>query len=371
MKRKLLVLFLVLGLVSTMLVGCTQEPTEPDDPTPVENPDPDPEPDPEPEPEPETPTIIMITDTGGLGDKSFNDLSHAGLQKAADEYGLNLIVLQSASEDDYAPNIQSAIEEEPILIVCVGFLMEEATVTAAAENPDVNFALVDGVGDLDFDGQQDVDNLMALMFETQEGSFLVGVIAGLATESNTIGYIGGMEFPSIIQFESGFLAGVKTANPDAEILVQYADSFGDAVKGKEIAITQYNQGADVIYHVAGGVGLGLFQAATENNFWAIGVDADQALTVPESADNILCSMLKRLDTATYTAAKAAYEGTFEGQVLTFGLAEDGVGYGDGGDNLTEELKAAADKWAEAIKAGTFVIPITREEVETFEAPVLD
>lgn len=349
MTKKLLTLLLVLVMVLTLAAcgGGT---------TPVEE---------------DSKTVIMITDTGGLGDKSFNDLSHAGLDKAAKEFGFELKVLQSASEDDYATNIQDAVAEEPILIVCVGFLMEEATTTAAAENPEINFALVDGAGDLDFDGKQDVENLMGLLFKEQEGSFLVGAIAGLTSESDKIGYIGGMEFPSIIRFESGFLAGVKSVNPEAEVFVEYADSFGDAVKGKEIAVSQFNQGADVIYHAAGGVGLGLFQAATENDFWAIGVDADQALTVPEHAAKILASMIKRVDTATYTAAKAAFEGTFEGQLMTFGLAEEGVGYGDGGENLTDELKAEADKWAQAIIDGEFVVPATRDDVEAFEVPTLD
>jgi len=312
--------------------------------------------------------VIMITDTGGLGDKSFNDLAYAGLEQAAEELGFELKILQSATEDDYAPNIQTALEDDPALVVCVGFMMEQATVDAAEENPDINFALVDGEGDMDGDGNQDVDNLLGLKFKENEGSFLVGVAAGLTTETDKIGYIGGMEFPTIIVFESGFIAGVKSVNPDADVFVEYADSFGDIAKGKEIATAQYNKEADVIYHAAGGVGLGLFQAATENDFWAIGVDADQALTSPENADNILCSMLKRVDTATYTAAKSAVEGTFEGQVQIFGLAEDGIGVGDGGENLTEELNAEIEKWKNAIIEEQFTVPATREEVDAFEVP---
>ncbi len=318
--------------------------------------------------------VTMITDTGGLGDKSFNDLAWKGLEDGEAEFGYELKLLQSTSEDDFAPNIQAALEENADLIVCVGFMMEKAITAAAAENPDVNFALVDGVGDLDFDGNQDVDNLLGLKFKEHEGSFLVGVVAGMATETDKIGYIGGMEFPSIIVFESGFLAGVKTANPDAEVFVEYADSFGDVAKGKEIATAQHKQGADVIYHVAGGVGLGLFQAATENGFWAIGVDADQALTSPENAPNILCSMLKRVDTATYTAAKNVVEGTFKGEVMIFGLSDDGIGVGDGsaeaglGQNLTDEMKAEIEKWEAAIIDGKFAPPTTREEVEVFEVP---
>lgn len=312
--------------------------------------------------------VTMITDTGGLGDKSFNDLAWAGLEKARDEFGFELKILQSATEDDYAPNIQTALEDNPDLIVCVGFMMEQATVDACKENPDVNFAIVDGVGDMDYDGAQDVDNLLGLKFKENEGSFLVGVAAGLTTETNKIGYIGGMEYPTIIVFESGFIAGVKSVNPDAEIYVEYADSFGDVAKGKEIATAQFNKGADVIYHAAGGVGIGLFQSATENDFWAIGVDADQALTSPENAENILCSMLKRVDTATYTAAKNVVEGTFVGEVQTFGLADDGIGVGDGGENLTDDLKAEIEKWKAEIIDGSFAVPTTREEVEVFTVP---
>lgn len=320
--------------------------------------------------------VTMITDTGGLGDKSFNDAAWEGLEAAQREYGFKLNNIQSSTEDDYAPNIQSALEENPDLIVCVGFLMEQATVDAAAENPDVNFAIVDGVGDMDYDGAQDVDNLFGLKFKENEGSFLVGIAAGMATETNKIGYIGGEEYPSIIVFESGFIAGVKTANPEAEVYVQYANSFTDSGKGKEIAIAQNKQGADVIYHAAGGVGLGLFQAATENNFWAIGVDKDQALTSKENAPNILCSMIKRVDTATYEAARSVVEGTFEGKVVTFGLSDDGVGVGNGdaelglGQNLTDEMIEEIEKYKTAIIEGAVVPPTTREEVEAFKAPEL-
>lgn len=352
MFKRILAVALMIVMVFA-LVGCKPEEAPPDATLPGEG-----------------MIVTMITDTGGLGDKSFNDLAWAGLEKAQEEYGFKLNILQSATEDDYAPNIQTALEEDPALIVCVGFMMEAATVEAAKENPDINFALVDGVGDLDADGVQDVDNLIGLKFKENEGSFLVGVAAGLTTESNKVGYIGGMEFPSIIIFESGFLAGVKTSNPDATIFVEYADSFGDVAKGKEIATAQYKQGADVIYHAAGGVGLGLLQAATENEFWAIGVDADQALTSPENADNILCSMLKRVDTATYEAAKAAVDGSFEGQVKIFGLSDDGINVGDAGENLTDEVKAEIEKYKTAIIDGEFEVPATREEVEAFEVPTL-
>lgn len=325
--------------------------------------------------------VTMITDTGGLGDKSFNDLAWKGLEDAQAEYGFELKILQSATEDDYALNIQSALDENPDLIVCVGFMMQEATRAAAQENPDVNFALVDGTGDLDDDGVNDIPNLLGLKFKENEGSFLVGVVAGMTTETDKIGYIGGMEFPSIIVFESGFLAGVKSVNPDAEVFVEYADSFGDMAKGKEIATAQHKQGADIIYHAAGGVGLGLFQAATENDFWAIGVDADQALTSPENAANILCSMLKRVDTATYEAAKRVMDGAFVGEILTFGLADDGIGVGNGGtienedgeevvvgENLTDDMKAAIEEWKAAIIEGKFAPPMDRDAVAAFEVP---
>lgn len=303
--------------------------------------------------------IGMITDTGGLGDQSFNDSAWYGLERAEKDFGIERTVLESTTADDYLPNLTSFSEEGVELIIGVGFLFNEAMMQAAEKFPEQKFALVDSVVEM--------PNVASITFAEHEGSFLVGVIAGLKTETDKIGFIGGMKFPLIEKFEYGFRAGVKAVNPDAEVFVNYADSFDDAAKGKEIAIVQHQAGADVIFHAAGGVGVGLIQAAEEQGFWAIGVDQDQSALSPT---NVLCSMIKRVDESVYAVAKEVVDGTFTGTIHTFDISNNGIGYSDNAGNLTDDLKAEADKYMEAIKNGEFTVPQTEAEFTAFTAPTL-
>lgn len=334
MSKKTIALLLVVMLVGSLLAGCAAK-------------------------EENNVVIGMITDTGGLGDQSFNDLAWAGLEKAEKELGVTRKVLESETADDYFPNLSALAEEKVDLIVGVGFLFNEAMAQAATKFPEQKFAIVDSV--------VEADNVASITFAENEGSFLVGVIAGLKTESNKIGFIGGMKFPLIEKFEYGFRAGVKAVNPEAEVFVNYADSFEDAAKGKEIALVQRQKGADVIFHAAGGVGVGLIQAAEEQGFWAIGVDKDQSSLSP---DHVLASMNKKVDNAVFSVAKTVVDGNFTGGVNVFDSKNDGVGYSDDAGNLTPELKEAADKYFAAIKEGKFVVPATAEEFDAFVAPEL-
>lgn len=333
MSKKMLSLTLVIVLVASMLAGCAGPK--------------------------EKMVVGMITDTGGLGDQSFNDLAWAGLEKAEKDLKIERKVLESGSADDYQPNLTAFAEEKTNLTIGVGFLFNEAMAQAADKFPEQNFAIVDSV--------VEKANVASITFAEHEGSYLVGVIAGMATKTNKIGFIGGMEFPLIKKFEFGFKAGVKSVNPTAEVFVNYADSFTDAAKGKEIAISQHNKGADVIYHAAGGVGVGLIQAAEELGFWAIGVDQDQSQLAPK---NVLCSMNKKVDNAVFEVVKTVVDGTFKGGVLTFNVANAGVGYSDNAGNLAPEMKDAADKYSKAIAEGKFVVPSTEEEFNSFVAPTL-
>ncbi len=188
----------------------------------------------------------------------------------------------------------------------------------------------------------------------------------MATETNKVGFIGGMKFPLIEKFEYGFKAGVKAANPEAEVIANYADSFEDSAKGKEIAMGQNQKGADVIFHAAGGVGIGLIKAADEQGFWAIGVDQDQSHISQEN--KVLCSMIKRVDEGVFQVGKTVVDGTFEGGVKVFSIANDGVGYSDKAGNLTDEQIKAADKWKKAIAEGKFKVPQTADEFAAFEVP---
>ncbi|MGB7606455.1 MAG: BMP family ABC transporter substrate-binding protein [Lutisporaceae bacterium] len=343
--KKSIALLLILVMAMSLFVGCGQKA----EPAPVT---------PAPTPAPKA-TFGMVTDVGGLGDKSFNDSAYAGLTKAGQEFGIDVPVLQSTKQDDYEPNL-SSMAQAVDLTIGVGFLFENAMKAAADQYPDKKFGLVDMV--------VDKPNVMSVVFKEHEGSFLVGVIAGLTTKSNIIGFVGGMELPLIKKFEAGFRAGVASVNPSAEVLVNYTAVFDSPDKGKEVALAQFANKADVIYHASGACGIGVIQAADEKDFWAIGVDMDQS---GESKKNkVLASMIKRVDTATYTMAKAIVDGNFEAKVLDLGVKEEGVGYSDGGNNVSAEVKAVADKYKQAIIDGTIVVPSTEEELKAFKPVTL-
>ena len=309
----------------------------------------------------------MVTDVGGLGDQSFNDSAYAGLQRAQEELGVSIEVLESAAPTDYVSNLTQLAENGFSPIFAVGFLMTDAVNEVAPQFPDTQFAIVDSISD--------ADNVASLVFEEEQGSYLAGIVAGLMTQQDTeytnpddqvVGFLGGLESDLIIKFEAGYVAGVESVCPDCEVLVQYAGStpeaFNDPARGKEIALQMAQQGADVIYHAAGATGAGLFEAATEQGFFAIGVDSDQAQLVPEAP--ILTSMLKRVDNAVYAAVEAAANGEFPaGEVVRYGLEQDGVALADFGrfaDVVPPEVTEAVDQAREAIIAGEVEVPTTRQ-----------
>ncbi len=302
----------------------------------------------------------IVTDTAGLGDQSFNDSANRGLQRAGEELGIETQVYETSQPSDYEPSLARAPSQGSDITFAIGFLMTDALTNVSSQNADAKYAIVDSV--------VEADNVASLVFKEEEGSFLVGAVAGLMTKSNKIGFIGGLEVPLIKKFEAGFRAGVQTVNPDAEVLVTYAGSFNDPGKGKEIALSQYANGADVIYHASGGTGLGLFQAAEEKGegFWAIGVDSDQYDLAPK---NTLTSMMKRVDVAVFETIKAAKEGNFKAGTVVFGLKEDGVGLAPTTSNNTpQEVIDQVNKLRDRIIAGEFTVPATEEELANFTPP---
>ncbi len=352
MFKKGLVLLLALTLVFTMLTGCAK-------PAPAPAPEAAPTPEATQAPtEPAKPAVSfgMITDVGGLGDKSFNDSAWDGMQKAGKELGVEPVILQSTKQEDYEANIGNMAQSVD-LTIAVGFLMEQAMITGADQYPDKKFGIIDMV--------VAKPNVMSVVFKEHEGSFLVGVIAGLTTKSDVIGFVGGMELPLIKKFEAGFRAGVASVNPKAKVLVNYTGVFDNPDKGKEVALAQFKKKADVIYHASGACGIGVIQAADEQGFWAIGVDKDQS---SESKNNkVLASMIKRVDVGTYTIAKSYADNNFGGgQILDLGVKEEGVGYSDGGNNIPAEVKAVADKYKAAIVDGTIVVPTNEDELKAFK-----
>ncbi len=347
--KKSLALLLALVMVMSLVVACAPKTEEPA-PAPTTE-----------QPTPEQPKISfgMVTDTGGLGDKSFNDSAWAGIEKAGTELGVKPVVLQSTKQEDYEPNLGN-MSQSVDLTIGVGFLFENAMNAVADQYPDKKFGVIDT--------EVKKPNVMSVLFKENEGSFLVGVIAGLTTKSNVVGFVGGMELPTIQKFEAGFRAGVLSVKPDAKILVNYTGVFDNPDKGKEVALAQYANKADVIYHASGACGIGVIGAADEKGFWAIGVDQDQASV--STKNKVLASMIKRVDTGTYTMIMALQNGTFKGETLTLGLKEEGVGYSDNGNNVPADVKAVVEKYQQAVIDGTIVVPATLDELAAFKPVTL-
>ncbi|MFA9557543.1 BMP family protein [Evansella sp. AB-rgal1] len=315
-------------------------------------------------------SVKMVTDTGGIDDKSFNQSAWEGLQEFGADFDVEVDYIHSSSTSDYTPNLNRLARSGTDLSFAIGFLMEDDVRTVAEQNPDNQFAIVDMVV---VDGEGNTyPNIANLTFAEHQGSFLVGVVAGLQTETDHVGFIGGVEGELIKKFENGFKAGVKAVNPGAEISVQYAESFGDESRGQQIASNFYNNGADIIYHAAGGTGLGVFSEAINRarggeNVWVIGVDRDQHEEGEYDGGNVtLTSMVKRVDQAVYQVSEMTLEGNYPGgQVLEFGLDNQGVGIAETSDNVTEDSLSAVEEWEQRILSGEFEVPQTDDEYEAY------
>ncbi|EQB90041.1 basic membrane protein A [Clostridium punense] len=320
--------------------------------------------------------VGLSTDEGGLNDKSFNQSADAGVKKAQQDFKLKYTPIESQKKEDYQPNLQSLIDDGSNLVIAVGFQMDDATKAVADNNKDAKIAIIDSI--------VDKPNVASITFKEHEGSFLMGVIAGKTTKTNKIGFIGGKDFDTINKFEAGFAAGVKAVNPKAAegllspdgktpgTTVKYADSFGDTNKGYELAKSLYEGGCDVIYHAAGGVGIGMFKAAKElkdsgKQVWAIGVDMDQAVSVPEYADVILSSMIKRVDVATYNVSKAVVENTFKPGHQDLGIKEGGIGMAETtSKNTSADVLKVAKDYEKQILDGKVVVPANRQGAKDFK-----
>lgn len=263
----------------------------------------------------------LVTDVGGVNDKSFNTAAWEGLQRAGKELGLradqDYKYTESKQGADYARNLSRYAQNSYDLVFAVGFLMQDALAEVAGRFPDVKFAIVDGDAPA-------LSNCVALKFREEEGSFLAGALAGAMTKSKIVGFVGGMELPLIKKFEAGFKAGVRTTNSGARVVVGYANKFDDPQKGQELALSQMGAGADILFHAAGSTGIGVIKAVERRGpgFWAIGVDKDQDDLAP---GRVLTSMVKRVDTVVFDTCKQVAEKRFEPGTKVFGLKEGGVG----------------------------------------------
>jgi len=301
----------------------------------------------------------MVTDVGGVNDQSFNQSAWEGLKQAKQELGVETAYKESKQDADYAPNMETLTDAKFDLIWGIGFLMGDAIKSTAQINPDQKYAIVDFAY-----GPETPKNVGCAVFQEEQPSFLVGYIAGKMTKTNKVGFVGGIKFPLIEKFEYGYMAGVKLANPDCEVLRQYAESFTDAAKGKAITNNMYQQGADIVFHASGGVGDGVIEAAKEKGKWAIGVDKDQNFLAP---DNVLTSAMKRVDNAVFDMVRKLTKGEFKGgETVVYNLSNDGVGIAPtSSKHVPQPILAEVDALIAKIKAGEITVPATNDAYEAF------
>ena len=297
--------------------------------------------------------IGLITDVGGVNDGSFNQSSWEGLEKAGEDLGVTVNYLESATDADYQPNMETFVDEDYDLIISVGYMLADATKEAAEANPDTKFAIID-------DSSIDLPNVTSLMFKAEQASYLVGYVAGLTTKTNNIGFVVGMTNETMNQFGYGYCAGAIDANPDITVQQFNANSFADSATGKSMANTAITNGADIVFQAAGATGLGVIEACQEAGVYAIGVDSDQSSIAPNT---VLTSAMKRVDNAVYEAVQELIDGTLEGGVKTFDLAAGGVDIAPSQDLISEDVIAAVDEVKEKIISGDVVVPDDKASFE--------
>jgi basic membrane protein A len=294
--------------------------------------------------------IGLVTDIGGLDDRSFNFLANKGLEQAEDELGIAGRVVVSKANADYVPNLSGLARQKYDLVIAVGFLMAEAVETVAKQYPDVNFAIIDYSQSA---MPSKPANVRGLLFKEQEAGYLVGYLAGLVTKEEAgaqqvISSVGGQKIPPVDRYIAGYRAGAKKANPDVTTLNGYSQDFVDQAKCKELALDQIARGAHVVFQVAGQCGLGALSAAKEKNVRGIGVDADQAYL----GDHILTSALKKVDVAVFQTIQAVQDGSFAGGTDTvFDVSSGGVGIGEIASDVPAEAVAEVKRVQDQIAAG--------------------
>lgn len=320
--------------------------------------------------------VTMVTDEGGVNDQSFNQSAHEGLQDAEADLGIEIGYQESHQDADFVPNFETLLDAESDLIWGVGFKLADATYDAATNNPDTLYGIIDFSFDDELDEDGDPvypdgtpDNAVGVLFRDEQSSFLVGYIAGKTTETDKVGFVGGIESDVIKRFESGYKAGVEYAakelDKEIEIAVQYVDSFTDSGKGKAVATTMYQEDADVVFHAAGGAGDGVIEAAEEADKWVIGVDRDQNDMAP---DHVLTSAMKRVDVAVYNVIEELIDDNFPGgETIVYGLEDEGaVDIAPTSDkNVDAEILDEIPGLKEEIIDGNIEVPYNDDTFEEF------
>ncbi|HWP49488.1 MAG TPA: BMP family ABC transporter substrate-binding protein [Candidatus Limnocylindrales bacterium] len=297
--------------------------------------------------------VGLVTDVGKINDGTFNESAYKGMMRAVQEFGLKSAFIETRQPTDYEKNIEQLISEGYEMIITVGFLVGDATKKMAQKYPNVKFAIVD------FAYDPSVPNILGLIFAEDQAGFLAGSLAGLMTKSKIVGAVLGMEIPPVVRFRKGYEAGVKYVCPDCKVLAVYIDSFTDPARGKSAALSQIDEGADVIFGGGGTTGSGAILGAAQAGVWVIGVDQDEYMTTfkkgeAPGAKKLLSSAMKRVDNAVYGAVKAAVDGSFKGGTALFNAGNDGIGLAPFHETETavpDTVKARLREIADGLKAG--------------------
>jgi basic membrane protein A len=296
--------------------------------------------------------VGLVLDRGGKDDKSFNASAYEGATRARNKLGVFLKYVEATDDNAFEPLLRAFAQRDFDLIIGIGFAQKEAVGKVAAQFSKKHFAIVDS--------EVDAPNVRSLMFEEHEGAYLVGAIAAMTSKSGKIGFVGGMDIPLIRRFEMAYEAGARKINPQIGVLANFvgvtSEAWNNPPKGKELGMTQYDAGADVIFAAAGASGMGVLDAAEEKQKLAIGCDSNQDWAKPGF---VLCSMLKRVDEAVFTTIEEGSAGKFTAGVKRFGLANKGIDYSVDQYNakvLTEAVRQRAEELKAEIIAGKIDVP---------------
>jgi basic membrane protein A len=296
--------------------------------------------------------VGLVLDKGGKDDKSFNSAAYLGLERAKKELGVSTKYVEASDDNSFEPMLRSFAQKDFDLIIAIGFSQSEAVKKVAPQFPNKHFVIIDG--------DVTAPNVKSIIFEEHEGAFLVGALAALSSHVNKFGFVGGMDIPLIRRFEMGYEAGLKKVNPKAQLTSNFVGVTGDAwnnpAKAKELAMSQFASGIDIIFGAAGASNAGVFDAAEEAHKLAIGVDSNQNWIKPGF---VLTSMLKRVDVAVYDACKEATDGAFKAGSMHMGLANKGIDYALDSYNaklVKPEVRKKIDALKAQIIAGKIVVP---------------
>lgn len=306
---------------------------------------------------PQVSRVGLVTDIGRVDDGTFNEFAYKGMMRAVKAFNLESAFIETQQPTDYEKNIEQLAAAGHDLIITVGFMLGEATKTMAHKYPHVQFAIVD------FAYDPPLDNVIGLVFAEEQAGFLAGALAGLMTTTKTVGMVAGMAIPPVVRFRQGYEAGMKYACDDCEAIGVYIDSFTDPARGKTAALSQIDEGADVIFGGGGVTGSGAILGAAQGGAWVIGVDQDEYVTTfkqgrAPGANKLLSSAMKRVDHAVYGVIQRAVEGAFSGGTQRFDARNDGVGlapFHDAASAIPAAVKAKLEDITAALRAGKITI----------------